>query len=300
MSARSGFIRSLLLASLAFLAAACGKAEGPSGQPALYRVDAPGAAADAAPAGWLFGTIHALPRESQWRRAAIDDALRESGVLMVEIADLDPAAVRETFARLSIDPDLPPLDQRIGPAYRDELNELLNEAGVSAQQFQTVESWAAAITLSALVQAQSGMDAEAGVDRSLIAEYAPRPVRGLETVEQQFAIFDRLDEDAQQDLLESMLSDQDSDPKEMTDAWMAGDTNALAGLMDMGLGDSDADRSLRQALLTNRNRRWVDPIVAALEQGQQPFVAVGAGHIGGSDGLIALLEARGWSVTRVP
>lgn len=295
----SRFLRSLLLLTLAALAAACGKADGPSGQPALYRVDPPGASADSAPAGWLFGTIHALPPESQWRRPAIDDALRDSGVLMVEVADLDPAAVRETFARLSIDPDLPPLDQRISPEYRDELDELLDETGVNAQQFRTVESWAAAITLSALVQAQSGMDSQAGVDRSLIAEYAPRPVKGLETVQQQFAIFDRLDEDAQQDLLESMLSDKDSDPREMTDAWLAGDTQVLAGLMDMGLGDSDADRSLRQALLTDRNRRWVDPIVTAMEQGQQPFVAVGAGHIGGSDGLIALLEARGWTVTPV-
>ena len=292
-------MRGFLLASLALLAAACGKADAPSGEPALYRIDAPGAAQDAEPAGWLFGTIHALPPDSQWRRPAIDDALRDSGVLMVEIADLDPAAVRETFARLSIDTSLPPLEQRVSPEYRDELAELLSEAGVGAQQFRTVESWAAAISLSALVQAQSGIDPAAGVDRSLVAGYAPRPVQGLETVEQQFAIFDRLDDDAQQDLLESMLIEEASDPREMTDAWLAGDTQALAGLMDMGLGDSDADRSLRQALLTNRNRRWTGPIVAAMESGQQPFVAVGAGHIGGSDGLIALLEERGWRVSPV-
>ena len=293
-------MRILLLAPLVLLVAACGKADAPGGQPALYRIDAPGAAQNAEPAGWLFGTIHALPPDSQWRRPAIEDALRDSGMLMVEIADLDPAAVRETFARLSIDPALPPLEQRVSPEYRDELADLLGEAGVNAQQFRTVESWAAAITLSALVQAQSGVDPGAGVDRSLIAGYAPRPVQGLETVEQQFAIFDRLDDDAQQDLLESMLTEEDSDPREMTDAWLAGDTEALAGLMDMGLGDSTADRSLRQDLLTNRNRLWTGPIITAMERGQKPFVAVGAGHIGGSDGLIALLEARGWSVTRAP
>lgn len=299
MSALPPLLRILLLAPLALLVAACGEASGTGGQPALYRVDAPGAAEGAEPAGWLFGTIHALPPRSQWRRPAIDDALRESGVLMVEIADLDPAAVRETFARLSIDPTLPPLEQRISPEYRDELADLLGEAGVDARQFRTVESWAAAITLSALVQAQSNLDPEAGVDRSLIAGYTPRPVQGLETVEQQFAIFDRLEDDAQQDLLESMLTEGDSDPREMADAWLAGDTEALAGLMDIGLGDSDADRSLRRALLTDRNRRWIGPIIAAMERGQQPFVAVGAGHIGGPDGLIALLQARGWSVTPV-
>ncbi len=292
-------IRLLLLAPLALVAAACQQAEAPGGDPALYRIDRPGAAPDAQAAGWLFGTIHALPEGTQWRRPAIDKALAQSGVLIVEIADLDPAKVRNTFARLSIDPALPPLEQRVSPEYRDELAELLDETGVNARQFRHVESWAAAISLSALMQGKSGMDAGAGVDRALIADYAPRPVSGLETVEGQFAIFDRLDAAAQQDLLESLLENEDQNPSEMTSAWLAGDTDALAGLMDLGLGDGESELSLRKALLTDRNRRWVGPIVAAMERGNRPFVAVGAGHVGGSDGLIALLEGEGWTVTRV-
>lgn len=292
-------IRILLLAPLALVAAACQQGEVPGGDPALYRIDRPGASPDAQAAGWLFGTIHALPQDTQWRRPAIDKALAESGVLIVEIADLDPAKVRDTFARLSIDTGLPPLEQRVSPEYRDELAELLDETGVNARQFRHVESWAAAISLSALMQGKSGMDAGEGVDRALIADYAPRPVSGLETVEGQFAIFDRLDSAAQQDLLESLLENEDQDPSEMTGAWLAGDTDALAGLMDLGLGDGESELSLRKDLLTDRNRRWIGPIVAAMERGDRPFVAVGAGHVGGSDGLIALFEDEGWTVTRV-
>ncbi len=293
-------LRALWLVPLALLAAACGGSDDtPGGEPALYRIDAADAAADAEPAGWLFGTIHALPSGARWDRPAIDDALARSGVLMVEIADLDPDKVRDSFARLSVDTTLPPLDQRVSPEYRDELDELLDDAGVSARQFRHVESWAAAISLSAMVQGQSGIDPDAGVDKALIARYTPRRVVGLETVDEQFAIFDRMDQGAQQDLLESLLADQNSDPADMADAWLAGDTDALAGLMDMGLGDGESDRSLRKALLTDRNARWVEPIAAAMQRGEQPFVAVGAGHVGGSDGLIALLSARGWRVSRI-
>lgn len=295
----SRLLRFLLLAPLVLLAVACQQADGPSGTPALYRIDAAGAGPESAPSGWLFGTIHALPPGTRWRRPAIDEALAQSGMLIVEIADLDPAQVRETFARLSIDPSLPPLEQRVSPEYHDELEELLDEAGVDASQFRHVESWAAAVSLSALVQGQSGIDSAEGVDRALISEYAPRSVSGLETVEEQFAIFDGLDEAAQQDLLESLLAEESQDPALMANAWLAGDTDALAGLMDMGLGEGETELSLRKALLTDRNSRWIGSINAALDGGQKPFVAVGAGHIGGDDGLIALLQERGWTVTRI-
>lgn len=289
----------LLLAPLAWLAAACSEPDVPNGTPALYRVDASDASPDAEPAGWLFGTIHALPSGTQWRRPAIEEALRKSGTLIVEIAQLDPAVVRDTFARLSVDNSLPPLEQRVSPEYRDDLAELLKDTGVDARKFRHVESWAAAISLSALVQGQSGIDPSEGVDRALIAEYQPRPVSGLETIEEQFSIFDRLDQQAQQDLLESLLLHDEGDPDEMTDAWLSGDTEVLSGLMDMGLGDAEADQSLRKALLNDRNERWTGPITTAMERGQKPFVAVGAGHLGGPDGLISLLEARGWKVTRI-
>ena len=56
---------------------------------------------------------------------------------------------------------------------------------------------------------------------------------------------------------------------------------------------------LRQALFVGRNARWSDRIADAIAQGNRPFVAVGAAHMAGPDGLPAMLAARGYTVRRV-
>jgi uncharacterized protein YbaP (TraB family) len=60
-----------------------------------------------------------------------------------------------------------------------------------------------------------------------------------------------------------------------------------------------SDPDLRAALFTGRNRSWSARIAAMLARGEHPFVAVGAAHMAGADGLPAMLAAAGYRVTRV-
>lgn len=283
----------LILAPLVLLLAGCGNAA----QPALWRVDAADAPQGGEPAGYLFGTIHALPRGTNWHGETLDKALDRSGVLMVEIANLDKDETMRVFQSLAVDRSLPPLSERVSPVYRDELGEVLAEAGAEAETFHYVETWAAALTLGSMLQARSSLDPEHGVDKALVEGWQGRPLIGLETTEEQLRIFDQLSGDEQQDLLESLVIQAETmEPETMSDAWASGDADKLAGLMDMGM---EASPNLRAALLGRRNARWIGRIVAQLQDGRTPFVAVGAGHMGGPDGLIALLNARGWTVTRI-
>ncbi|MFD2579153.1 TraB/GumN family protein [Novosphingobium colocasiae] len=52
-------------------------------------------------------------------------------------------------------------------------------------------------------------------------------------------------------------------------------------------------------LFTGRNKAWTERIIAALKSGRKPFVAVGAAHMAGPEGLPAMLAARGYKVTRI-
>ncbi|WP_066556718.1 TraB/GumN family protein [Croceicoccus bisphenolivorans] len=283
----------LLLAPFVLLLAACGS----TAEPALWRIDKEGAGADAAPAGYLFGTIHALPRGTDWHGETLDAALADAGVLMVEIKNLDKGDAQRIFQELALDASLPPIDERVSPMYRDELDEVMDRAGADPENFHFVETWATALTLSTMLQARSSMDPDNSVDQSLIADWQGRPIIGLETAEEQFRIFDQLSGNEQQALLESMVRQADEmEPDALAKAWSAGDADAMSGLMELGF---ESNTGLRAAILGRRNQRWVGPILNQVQSGKKPFVAVGAGHMGGDDGLIALLAARGYKATRI-
>lgn len=289
--------RAVVLAAGIALSACSGGSEeaapAPPANPLVHEI----ADADGEVRGWLLGTIHALPDGTQWRTPAIARAEAEAGVLMVEIADLgDQAEAARTFGELATTPGLPPLSQRIAPSLRGDLAELMDEAGLAESDTDRIETWAAALML-ARVQAP-GSSAN-GVDRALISDFADRPVRELEGTRAQLSIFDALSEADQRDLLREVVAgaaDIGADPEALSRAWLAGDEGALLKAGESGIL---ADPGLREALLVKRNRAWLPAILAALDRGQRPLVAVGAAHVVGPDGLAALLEAEGYTLTRL-
>jgi uncharacterized protein YbaP (TraB family) len=280
------------LGLLTLLLAACSPAPQPA-HPALWRVEGP-----RGEAGYLFGTIHSLPRPVLWRSGPVDGALRGSDRIVVEVGNLaDQAALAKTFAALSQSPGLPPLSARVDPALRPRLAEVLAKLGASESRFADVETWAAALTLA---RANEGSeDAENGIDRAVLAAADGRPVVELEGAAAQLGIFDRLPEADQRHLLDAVLRDAaglDSDGGGLAAAWRQGDMRRIEAETHRGLL---ADPDLRRALFVARNQAWSDKIAAVLAKGEHPFVAVGAAHMAGTEGLPALLAAKGYTVSRV-
>jgi uncharacterized protein YbaP (TraB family) len=262
--------------------------------PALWEVQGPGGAS-----GYVFGTVHALPDGLAWKTPAIDRAIERSGTLVLEIVDPgDESGARAAFVRLGTTPGQPPLEQRVDPARREALRQAMAETRLQPAQFASLEDWAAALTLSFALEAKGGYDPANGADRTLLAAIGKRPVIGLETLEGQLGLFDALSAREQRSLLNAVVAEgrNDAADKRLIDAWAEGDTAALdreahAGMM--------ADPRLREALLVSRNRRWADQVEAMLRAGRRPFVAVGAAHVAGIDGLPEMLAARGFDVKRV-
>jgi uncharacterized protein YbaP (TraB family) len=284
-----------LLAALAL--AACGqeakRADLPPPSPALWEVTAPGGK----PAGWLFGTIHALPDGAEWRTPAIDKAIVDADLLVVEARDLeDTGKLAATFTRLSHTADMPPLSTRVPANLQGSLRKLLAKGGYREADFKAVETWAAAIMLAQLADESLG---ENGVDRALLKDFKARTIDEFEGVEGQFAIFDALPEADQRDLLGAVVEEDTMDSEDtarLAKLWLKGDMDAIAREGDEGML---ADPELKQALLVDRNRAWADKLLAIYASGKRPLVAVGAAHLAPPGGLPELLEAKGYTVTRV-
>ena len=281
--------RWLALVLAALWLTGCGKTQ--QATPALWQVSGPGGQG-----AYLFGTIHALPDGVEWHSLAIDKALAGSDVLVVEIAAMEPA---DLFGKLATTKGLPPLSLRVDPDRRNALAHLLKTSGLKDNGFQDVETWAAALTLS---RGASEGESRNGVDRALLdAPQGKRPatVLELEGLAAQLRMFDTLPEAEQRDLLESVIDEAGlarNSEQTLVDAWIAGDTAALARESARGIL---ADVELRTVLFTSRNRAWAERVADLTEQGQRPFVAVGAAHMAGPEGLPALLAARGYTVSRI-
>lgn len=280
-----------ILLALAALAG-CAPAPDPA-KPAFWQVTGP-----RGEKAWLLGTIHALPRPAAWRSPAIDQALGEADMVAVEIANLaDGAAMARTYAQLSTSPGLPPLSARIDPALYPALAARLKLIGRSEADLAGTETWAAALTL-ARAGAKPG-DAANGIDRAVLRLAQGKAVIELEGTAAQLGIFDALPAAEQRDLLNAVLR-EDAAPggesADLAEAWRRGDFAKIEAESRKGML---TDPELREALFTQRNRAWAERIGRELAAGRKPFVAVGAAHMAGADGLAAMLEARGFTVARV-
>ena len=282
----------LIIAVLFFLAlAGCSRQE--TVHPGFWLVE--GSRGEKA---WLLGTIHALPEPVDWRSAKVDAALGQANLLVLEVADItDDAKTAKAFAALAKSPGLPPLEQRVATDLRDELANEMQQGGMKAGWLDPFETWAAALMLQQ-VMARGGNDSGNGIDRA-VAKAWNGQVTEFEGAAVQLAIFDRLPEAEQRALLDAVLKtgpDRAAQLRALQDAWARGDMDLIARVTDEDFGQVPA---LREALLASRNRAWTTQLETLLARGTKPFVAVGAAHLAGKDGLPALLAARGWKVTRL-
>jgi len=279
------------------LVAACGSDPAPApvakGGPALWQVQRGDMK------GWLFGTIHVLPKGVAWETPTISEAMAKADRLILEAADLqDEQKTLALFESMGRSPGLSPLDRRVPEEEQAALNKAISEGGTSTQLLSGYESWAAAMLLSAATQQELGVSQDDGVEPVLIATFkkAGKPIGGLETIERQFGAFDTLPQAAQSRLLVQTVHEA-KDMKGLYDrilkAWTTGDMDAIAKEDENG---EQPDPMVEEAVLVARNRDWVkaiEPMKGA------PFIAVGAGHLTGRENLIELLKARGFTVTRV-
>lgn len=282
-----------LLAAFLLILSVAGCSRPEEVHPALYLVE--GAKGEKA---WLFGTIHALPAPVRWRSQQVGNALGAADRLILEVAAItDDARTARAFAERSRSPGLPPLDQRIPADLREELAQAARQGGIKVTALDAYETWAAALMLQNAT-AMDDIDTGHGIDRALARSW-PGKVEEFEGADAQLAIFDGLPEVQQRALLGAVLTgaqSRESQRRSLQEAWGRGDMDLIARVTD---AEFAAEPHLREALLTARNRAWVARLEVMLGTGAQPFVAVGAAHLAGADGLPAMLAARGWKVRRL-
>ncbi len=271
-----------------------------SGAPAMWKVQ--GSKPEQKGTVYLFGTIHILPDDVKWRTPAIEDAIRASDRLVIEVLGLDDTRqAAETFRKLAVSPGQPDILDRLGPSLRDDLEDAIDNSPVTERSLNRLETWAAALSLASAQTDRLGLSSGSGVERRLVTQFEAldKPVEALETIEQQLGYFDRLPEQQQRTMLTSVVEESDTAQQafeELFNAWITGDVEALVTLTDDGIL---SDAKIREYILVRRNEDWASQLDSRLQQPGTSFVAVGAAHLVGPDAVQLLLEPLGYKIEKI-
>lgn len=265
----------------------------------LWRVEAAGTAPS-----YVFGTMHSTDPAIAAPPRALRRVLDAADSLTIEVV-LDEAA-NATMAQAMLLPEGNLLGDIAGPDLWRRVAETGARYGIPAEFLQRFQPWAVQMIFS-LPPAELRRQAEGGayLDRVLQDRAAARgiPVYGLESVDEQIAALSAAPEDEQLILLDAVLTlNQGIDAifEDLKQLYLAED---LAGMQRMGRQmTGGAPQHLIDkyfdGLVRDRNRRMADRMAERLAEGNA-LIAVGALHLFGDDGVLGLLAARGYTVTRV-
>ena len=165
---------------------------------------------------------------------------------------------------------------------------------VPEQQFNSYRPW----LINVLLESPPSANYELGVERFLQqrAEANHKPITGLESVQEHMAPFVGLSESESEALLLIHFINMgrtDLGGENIVGQWRRGDADALARQMRAAFRDFPA---FMDRIINGRNRRWIGKIEELMRSGPTCFVVAGAAHMGGSEGVVALLRARGYTV----
>ncbi|HTO03272.1 MAG TPA: TraB/GumN family protein [Opitutus sp.] len=249
---------------------------------------------------YLGGTCHLLRPQDFPLPAEFDTAFAASSKIVFEtdIARVTSPEMHQVIATQGRYTDGTTLDQVISPSAWEALSAYCQTAGLPMSQTKQMKPWLLTVMITAIELQKLGMSTE-GVDIHYFkkASAENKPLGKLETFEQQVEFITQLGVGYESDLIEQSLGDLHELPKLMNDtlaAWKSGDTSTLDRLMLAEIRTTYP--ALFETMFVQRNAAWQPQIEALLETSEVEFVLVGAGHLPGPKGLLALLSAAGCEV----
>jgi uncharacterized protein YbaP (TraB family) len=252
----------------------------------------------------LLGSIHFGPPDFRFDPAILE-AFDGSDALVME---LDPEAVAsermsallEEMGRLPEGETLPDL---ISPETYRALANALQRNGYSIAGLDPFKPWVAIISLSSLALQSGGLLKEEGVEAQLIERAGTRmETIGLETPEEQMALFDGMPLELQEEILRGLVGEGDAlrhTTEAIVEAWLRGDTERLAEIALIRSRDDEGARVFYRTMYLERNQKMAREIAELVDRGGEWFVVIGAAHMVGDEGIPTLLEARGYRVRQI-
>lgn len=254
----------------------------------------------------LMGTIHVGRPEFYPLGAAQLARIERADVFVLEADVSDTARAIAATQKYAVFPDGEPgLDARLPAPLKARIEAIVARNQLDVTPLWRMKPWMLANVLALFEAAQAGYMPALSVEAYLtrLARQGGKQIAELESIEQQFELFERAPLATQIAFLEDAVKAVESrmarrEINRIAQAWETGDRVALERLLaEMRAQTSVGARFTVDTILLGRHPAMVRRIEAMMAEGRSHLFAVGALHLPGPDGLVALLRARGYTVT---
>lgn len=272
----------------------------------LWRLERAGA-----PVSHLYGTVHLSDDRVHALSEPTRQAMAAAEQIVLEVADLSPVALAGAVGRLQellVQVEGRPLSEELSPAHAATARRALERAGMPGGALEVLRPWVVTMAL-ALTDCERRRSA-AGLKAldAAIADSGRRrgaPVLGLESLDDQLKALAAVPAADQLEMLRATLELEplkDDLTETLVRLYLArrlGHIWPLQVELWRRAGFEPAALAAFHRELVDKRNRAMAVAAERLMAAQASFVAVGALHLPGEEGLVALLRRAGWTVTAV-
>lgn len=278
-----------------------------NGQGRFWKIDRPGKATS-----WLFGTTHVTDDDVNKLTSQEQKALEKADRVVLELAEIGTEGDNPLLAEVSADPTWFKVAE--GNTIEDQLTDeefahfrsKLRKRGLNYRLISNMQPWIIWTTLSIpsceTLRIQTGLKP---LDQriALTAQSAGKPVIGLETIPEQLAALQNLPIAFHVHAILDSIADPTFNRDlfyTQTKLYLQGNIAEIMSLDEVFEGETTKrDMAVfKTILIDQRNARMAQRAAPLLEKGGS-FIAVGAAHLPGKNGLIEKFRKMGYHVTRV-
>lgn len=250
---------------------------------------------------YLLGSVHLLPASAHPLPVTLDAAYDATAALVLE-SDLAALSAPQAQAQM-LDAGLAPdgLRSGIGAALYLRVQAQARQRDLPETLCDRFKAWLCALTLGLAEFDRAGLEPRYGIDQHFFGRALRdgRSVDGLESAAVQLQLFAGMPPDLSEQFLTATLDDLDrpeAGPQALLQMWR---DNDRAGMERLSQSNRERYPAMHAILLADRNRAWLAPLMALLDGATAQLIVVGAAHLLGPDGLVALLHERGVGVQAV-
>jgi uncharacterized protein YbaP (TraB family) len=256
----------------------------------LYRISGNGLKQDS----YLFGTIHTMPKEDFEMPKKVLDAIKTCATIALEIEIDMSMSEKIELAKMTLLPNGQTLKDYMSDSSYTKLKKYcMDTLTWKESKFEQYSHMKPFFFSSVVLQEKIGKQKSFEMEFDKLAKKYKKPLIGLETVMYQMETIDRV---SIKDQLQFM--DDFSNMSEFDVMFNLYENEDINGLYKMIAEETDMLPEFNHWFLDVRNANWI-PVIEKQISKEATFIAVGAGHLGGTNGVIELLKKQGYSVTGI-